>query len=374
MKARTIQAIIGLTILTVVAGCNTNKAIREKYAGMTQDEVVTRLESLGKDAMVKDVKAVFAETDNLRDTSLIPFAAVLSGRANEFSEDEMISFITDRKNNWAFRTTVLQIYYGKGYDKNTLKANAEIRSILINEHFENDPLNDFKSSIIAYCDFSDEEGMRLLSEIAEGNDDLLAFVAIKKLSGVDGDAATDIVDHLLETYKEQDTQKVNIALKVKAAEYKSHRANNTYTDELRTQKAVFIGICVDIINASNEKDDTLTDAAVFALGNMTDFDALTAVVTNESIDISMKMYVIDMNYETLLERLGSNPSDDDIAIICEAISIYPLYGLKEPLADCRSRTSSEQLVEKIDASIALIEQEGLEPNDKWSDKYDKTSK
>jgi hypothetical protein len=262
------------------------------------------------------------------------------------------------------------------FEKRTSKGNDAIRDLLLDEKTE----SELKENIIIGLDFSDEKGLEILDSIAHGENDMLAFQAIKKLNKIDSVQAAGISNQILKNYKNETPEKVNAALKVMAEEYRNNRIQKTLTDELQQEKIEFIEICVDIINTS-KKDDKLQDCAVFALSDMTDSDAITAIIKNNNVDESLKVYAIDQNYNTLLEMAKLVNSDQETDVICDAVKIYPLKGLKNSLSEIKSKVSSNQIsglkndelvtqvITKIDTAIALIEKEGADSNQKWDAFY-----
>ena len=368
--------LVSLVSLTAFALGKENMKILQKYQNLTEEQISINLKGLEKSKMTAEIKNIFAEFSGEDVNSLIPFATELRNRINEYSEDELISLITNENNDLFFRITVVQLYSSMKFEKRTPKGNNKIRELLSEEKIE----SVLKENIVIGLDFSDEEGLIILDSIAHGKNDMLAFQAIKKLNKIDSVKAAEISNEILSNYKEETPEKVNAALKVMAEEYRNHRLRNTFTNKLEQEKMEFIDICVDIINTS-KKDDKLQNCAVFALSDMTDSNAITAIIKNNHMDESLKVYAIDQNYNTLLEMSKSDITLQNIDIICEAVKIYPLNGLKQSLIDYKLSVSStglsrlqndeltKQTVSKIDTAIALIEKEGVDPNPRWNDFY-----
>jgi hypothetical protein len=368
--------VVSIVSITAFALVNENMGTLRKYENMSEEQLLSRLKGLNKSEMTAEMKNIFAELSGADINVLIPFASELRNRINEYSEDELISLITNKDNDLFFRITIVQLYSSMKYEKRTSKGNDSIRDLLLDEKAE----NDLKENIIIGLDFSDEKGLKILDSIAHGENDLLAFQAIKKLNKIDSVKAVEISNKILKNYKNETPEKVNAALKVMAQEYRNNRIQKNLTAELQQKKMEFIEICVGIINAS-KKDDKLQDCAVFALSDMTDSDAITAIIKNNNMDESLKVYAVDQNYNTLLEMANSTNSDQEIDVICDAVKIYPLKGLKNSLSEIKSKVSSNQLsglkngelvtqtITKIDTAIALIEKEGADSNPKWNDFY-----
>lgn len=352
-------------------------SILGKYENTSPEQVLISLQTLPKAEFTQEVKTAFAESSQSDINNAIPFAAGLSERINEYSEDELISMITDSANDLSFRVTLVQIYgndNASGFTGRTAQGNETIRNLLLDSSVE----TILKENIIILLDFTDTAGKQMLQSIACEEDDMLAFQAIKKLNKFDSESAIDISKNILETYETQTPEKVNAALKVMSEVYREARIQKAFTKRLELEKAAFIDLCSDIINTS-EAGDKLQDCAILALSDMTDAQAITTIVENPNIDNSFKVYAIDQNYLTLT-AMAESGSEEAIDIVCKAMEINPLKELSEPLSACQTTTMtrsanavSEKTVKKASAAASRIALTGTNANPRWAQFYNEVN-
>ncbi len=350
-----------------------NESILEKYEGLSIEEIYENLLPLSKIEFTLEVKKAFAELSQTDVEGTLPFAVALKERINEYSEQELIAMIKDPASDASFRTALVQIYsdeHGTGFSKPTTQGNDEIRSLLLDDSVD----TTLRENIVILLDFSDEAGQEMLRSIAGGEEDLLAFQAIKRLNKINGEDALSISRDVLENYKMQTPEKVNAALKVMSKYYREMRIQKTFTRSLEQDKTDFIALCNDIIN-NYDYNEKLQDSAMIALSEMTDKQAITAVIENPNIAQEFKTYAVDQNYLTLTEMVESG-SEEAIDTVCKAMEINPLKELSEPLRACKSapltRSAdplSEQILQEADKTIAQIQSNGTNANPKWEEFY-----
>ncbi len=380
MKKAVVIALLVLLMSFMTSGTTfvaQQASILEKYENTSPEQVLISLQTLPKAEFTQEVKTAFAESSQSDINNAIPFAAGLNERINEYSEDELISMITDSSNDLSFRVTLVQIYgsdNASGFTGRTAQGNETIRNLLLDSSVE----TILKENIIILLDFTDTAGKQMLQSIACEKDDMLAFQAIKKLNKFDSESAIDISKNILETYKTQTPEKVNAALKVMSEVYREARIQKAFTKRLELEKAAFIDLCSNIINTS-EAGDKLQDCAILALSDMTDAQAITTIVENPNIDNSFKVYAIDQNYLTLT-AMAESGSEEAIDIVCKAMEINPLKELSEPLSACqvtpmtRSENAvSEKTVKKANAAASRIALTGTNANPRWAQFYNEVN-
>lgn len=344
-----------------------NVNVLKKYENMTGEQIIANLQNLEKKSMVEEIKKVYSVLSDGNTSALIPFAVALDSRINEYSDNEVINLILDDNNNLHFRIDVVQIY-GMGFNDKTTKGNESIRELIFDDQID----NCLKRNIILSFDFSDVKGIEMLNSVANGKDDMLAYRAIRKLDTLDSNNAREISNQILKNYKNETPEKINAALNTKAMEFKNYRVQKSFTVEKQQQKKEFIEICNNIINTSDNNE--LIHCAVYALSNMTDSDAIAAIIKNKNIDGSLKGYTIRHNYSTLMEMAKSENNVQYVDIICDAMKIYPIKGLNQPLTELKAKILSKQidsfttdesievLIKRIDEVNKLIENQGVKPN------------
>lgn len=151
------------------------KTTLEKYAGCDGEEVFEYLTELSKEELTEEVKQAFSELSDIDIDSLIVFAAAIGERINEYTEEEIIEMIMDENNDTCFRYTLIDIY--QHIENQTENGSKAIRAMLAD-----DAVDDIiKTHIILCLDFSDDEGLQMLREIADSDNEELARDAEKTL-------------------------------------------------------------------------------------------------------------------------------------------------------------------------------------------------
>ena len=382
--------IVSLTSGFAFAAPNENsKKIPGQDKNINSEQIVNDLTTLDKETMTQEIEDTFSGF-SLQDSTLIPLGAVLLERIGEYSEDELIALISDRENDLNFRVTILQLYGCPLFEQRTAEGNLKLRGLLLDEKTE----DLLKENLIVQLDYSDADGLKMLDAIANGANDALAFQAIKKLNEVDPKAASKISDNILNTYKGQSPAKVNAALKVKSEEYRKTRIQKSFTPEKLQKKQEFVDICKDII-AANPQDDYMADCAVFALSDMTDSDAITAIVQNDKVDDSLKVFSISQNVGTLLD-MSTSEDLEVIDTISDAMDINPLVELNQPLSQAKGKIESkmnngknglskdeknalkdakdqEKTLKKLEKSLEKIAKKGNNANQVWKNFYNEVN-
>lgn len=345
----------------------------EKYKDLSDEQIFEYLQTLPKDEFTEEVKTGFSIFINKDVNKLIIFAVSLRERINEYSEKEILSMIEDQKNDLVLRVSLLQCL-SSDVDY-TPETNERLLELLSDDSTE----NDIKENIIVDFDFNDEAGFKILHSIACGDDDLLAFHAIRRLDEVNSEDAVSISRNILETYKTQTPEKINAALKTMSKFYREARIKNSFTEETEQEKSELIEICEKLINKS-DNSQKLKDSATLALSEMTDAEAITSIIENPNIDDVFKSHAVEQNYLTL-SKMAEHGSEKEIEVVCQAIAINPIKELKEPLLTYKSsqqaqtaKELSAQTTLKIDEAISKIDSSGVNVDEIWTEFYNEVSK
>lgn len=187
MKKKIISALISaalivmLGILNACGNKDTPTDIAEKYKDCSSyEEIAEKLRKLSKKEFTKEVKYAFEQLDE----GAVPFACVLCERANEYSEEEIISMIKDSENDLSMRTSLVDIYTDSKsscFEDKTEKGVEELKSMLSDSSVE----DYLKSFIVTALDFSGDNDIALLRTLAGSDDSSLASHAQEKLKGLE---------------------------------------------------------------------------------------------------------------------------------------------------------------------------------------------
>jgi hypothetical protein len=193
-----------------------------------------------------------------------------------------------------------------------------------------------------------------IEKIALGNDERLAFQAIKQLSRTHPEKAIRIADDILDDYNGTMTDKVRAALKAKAIYLSYNSAPN--------ERIEFIDFCEKILIANNYDSEAYGVFTVLnSLSDTLSEETITYIVNNENIYREFKLFSIERNFTILRSMItDENYTEDNLNTVIKAMKIMPIKQLSEPLEKVmKSKELSETVVKEIEAVIYLIETDGF---------------
>ncbi len=245
------------------------------------------------------------------------------------------------------------------------KDNEKLRQLLCDEKTD----DELKKSIIVEADFSDEEGIELLKGFVDDENEYIAYQAIKKLYDLEPEYTAAVAYDILHNYENEMNGRVNIMLQVLSSEYYKMRLDNISLEERICEETEFIEVCINLID--NSDCASLRDAAVFALSDMTEPEAVSAIIASENVDYALKVYAINQNYMTLKWMAGQ---DEYLEIVCKAMDICPLRGLQEDLENKKNSVQSTapedtETIHMLEETIQTIKTNGNSINPMWIDLY-----
>lgn len=291
-----------------------SKNIVKEFSQKGEKDIYTRLVSIPILEVFKEINQISLKSKN-PDTFIIYTAALLH-RIDEISEETILTAIEDDNNSIELRILMIQLSKKKN-DSNGLMDKTIFYRLLRDDKTHSEIMH---NAIYALSD--DWYTSVILEEISDGQDDILAFHAIKRLSQIDGNKALHIADKILKNYTDFNEERIRIAIKVKTQQLAKNLSTTAEKDE-------FIELCQ--ILYENSKDELMRDSIVFALSDLMDEKAISYIVLNEDIEEYMKICCIDQNYPTLLSMIQEGISKKSLRTILYAMDIYPINELIAPL-------------------------------------------
>ena len=292
---------------------STFKDIEEKYSGKNEEEIFDILFKM-------DIEDIFDEINyfsslDIDDSALIYHAIVLSERTKEVSEERLVSTIIDDKTSLELKIILIDLYSDITQNQ---YSSPELEKLFLSEETD----QTIKHKLIWDLKFEDDVALYdELVKLANGDNADLAFQAIKRLNSINKEYAVELSDSIISDYENQPTEKVRIAIKVKAMKLRG------LDNEIETQ--AFIEFSNKILDVS--KDELMRDTVIFALSTLNNEDALSTIVYREDIDEAIKCYCIEENYENLLSLLEKEPAPETIELAIRALNIYRIDELLQPL-------------------------------------------
>lgn len=215
--------------------------------------------------LLEDFKEIAQEVD-YTDEALMPYIQELASRADEFTDQELISMIADNSEDADYRRGLLETYLSK-YD--FCITDAVFLDLLQDPQFD-----DGMKMLIIVClegDLLNNPRLReILIDLSDSTNPVLAYHAIKGLTRVDMEKALEISYDVLENMDTECDEKVNIALNVLAMNYPQIEAA-TYTS---TEDSSFIGYLCGIYADSDSQE--IKTSVLLSLELMDTADATAA--------------------------------------------------------------------------------------------------
>ena len=180
----------------------------------------------------------------------------------------------------------------------------------------------------------DIKNIDTLKTIATDSKNKLSFHAIKKLYTLDENAALGIADSILDNYKNEDIEKVQASIKIKAK-----YLGNTKNDISSIEKKEFTDECILLFD--NFKDKTSRDTITFALSDIKDESALLWLINNEDVPKENKAFCINDSKEILLKIVNNKNKGAYDSIKC-AMDIYPISEIQDSLYKSSPQNSTER--------------------------------
>lgn len=309
---------------------------------ITEKELLERLDNKNVESLLKDINA---SASSIEDSSLIYYADALKTKTEDVDDTFWQKEIMDSASNTEITKSVLiQIATSNGID---LSENKETVASI-----KDDSLSFAVRTNLLINYFKYSPSTSLLEELANGNDEDMAFQALRLLNMKDSAKAISIANESLESYKEISDSDLSIAIKVKALEIRNQNQNmpsNRKTSEgsLKPEDVdEFISICDYVLNERD--DELLKESAIYALSDALHENAITYIVYSKLIDNGFKEHGIDRNVVVLSDMLTTNPTDENIQTVLSAMEISPLNDLLEPLKAFNGSKYSEDINAAID--------------------------
>ena len=321
MKKSHLVAIILATIvvfiasgISVFAGSN---FFAEKYEPFDEEKILN-------DLRLMDINELIAETNEIgkissTGTDMIYHASVLLERISEVDESHILEIIDSDEYCLPLRITMIQI---TGRNSSELLTNPKIVSKLRDPNIE----NSIKVNILLELGCLDNPDIALFRELALGENDELAFQAIKCLWWNDVGVAYEIADVIMnkpELFPET-TERYRAALFGKAAYF----LENPYDSRIEE----FAQHCAAIMNrATTSERNMLEESGFFALIDMKSEVGLREVMKSEFCETSDKGYAADRHWNVLFDLLNNNPSDEDLLFVLKCLNYAPMHELIDML-------------------------------------------
>lgn len=346
ITALALFVVIGLPVFLVTStsyGADFMNDVLAKYFGMEQEEVTSELAGLSFDELVKEIDSL-AKAGNTEE--LIMYSGELLSRKDKISNDELLKIINDNTKDIVTQGIMVDLFVAK----NENSSQDSLKALLM------DPKTDYdtKDKILSNSRFS-EEDKEVLKYFIYNDDGILAFRAFRQLSNIDDEEAFEIAKSVLENWPDETDYKISGAQKSVMRYLRYNKDKTGIEDEIKA----FIKQTETIFNAP-DSSDKVKDSCVFALCDVASRDSLKAIIYNQSIDPTLKLYSVGENYFVLLDVLKApDCSEQDIEFVLDAMEFLPIKDLKPYIEAAMAKIKDKDLLARCKNMIPFIEKEGV---------------
>ncbi|EGG33990.1 hypothetical protein [Paenibacillus sp. HGF5] len=355
LKAMTLSTAMLLTLSAGVVVAYPD--VLQSYSSKNEVEIQHELKKLDKQEFVTEFDEISKKIDPVTNVNeLIPFAAELFDRDDEFSNEELLSLIKDTEKTIVTRNAMLELYQAK----NKNNRNNELKELLKDKSFD----REIQEKIIATTHF-EKADVPLLESLVLDQEEMLSFQAMKQLRSLDKELALSLSQDILNEYKNYPEEKISAALKATSHYIKSNNSEKASLSQ-NSQATELINISLDIINSENYSPK-LKDSAFFATSDLRSKEAILTILKQSNVDRELIVYAIDQNFYVLNEILLNDPSLEEIELIINAMEMHPITDLYDSLNTVISNVKDDNLRERGEKALAHIKEEGTKGNHKWLD-------
>ena len=143
--------------------------------------------------------------------------------------------------------------------------------------------------------------INIIEDIARGEDEELAFQAIRFLYMAEPENAVTIVDDILQAFDGKVSDRVKAAIMVKALSLQ----NNSTSEEINN----FIQLCDQILNSEEGKNEDIVNSIFFSLSDVKREESITYILNSNKIDDSMKVFCVKEGLSVAEEMISKSANE-----------------------------------------------------------------
>lgn len=339
-----------LVVLAIVAIAISVLAFRsasdKKLLNTPEDELYLQMSQLDSKQLINIINRIENRYPSMWGREkLLPLYTALIEKANDFSEEQLIALISEKKTLSGIDNAFVEVYCRNGFDPSKLLVLLDDTNIA----------DETKEYIASRGDFSADE----LVEIFRTYDSRVSVTVIKRLAAAAPDKLAKLVEESISSNHEAVSDEKNRAICLAIAGYYEDCTSKEEADVVREQYAPVLKQFFE-----QSKSDLVQDEAIYALGRICDNEWFAWIIENTSIDKYTKISVIDRNVNMLKAMVESAKSEDEISSVIEAMKLHPVLDIGDSLQTAIGNgTLSES--EELTSLIAFIQKEGMRAVDKY---------
>lgn len=301
-----------------------------------EQKIIQHYQSMSAKELVDDLEKSVEQ--GATSEGLIYGAIVLAQKADDFTEDEIYTYITSDKYSFDVRFIMIEICSYR-QDKDTILNQDKYKKLLTDDSFD----IGLKSKLMTYIDFESDEDKAILEDVIKGDEKEIVIRAFKRLNTFDSDRAVRLADEVIADYKNATIEQMQGANAVKAWYIREQiKAGKESEKALREQIDALKEMC--FYGFEHTDDSQIKDSFIIYLSETLDLGVLGAIINNNEIDDMLKRICVDTNYPTFMRVLQNDLSEEDIDIVIAALNIRPFsqtYDLIEQ--NIRAKNQEQQI-------------------------------
>lgn len=346
-KTKLISFVIILVVVTIGTLMLVLSSVSEKrLLNLPEDELYTQMSKLESEQLISKINRLEKKHQTMEEKArLIPLFTALIKKADDFSEEQLIELISEKKTLSGIDSAFAEMFTMNEYNDSKLLALLD----------DSDIADETKEYIVSKADFSAEEFI----EIFRMHDSRISVTAIKRLAAIAPDKMENLIEESISSEYEKVSDEKNRAICLAIAGYYEECANKDEANAVREQ---FAPVLKQIYEQSSS--DLVRDEAIYALGRICDNEWFAWIIDNSTIDKYTKISVIERNFNMLKAMVESAKSEEEISSVIKAMKIHPVLDVGESLQlAIKKETLTES--EELNSLIAFIQKEGMRAVDKY---------
>lgn len=309
------------------------------------------------DETISNIEEVVATTEEVKDTNILySKLPEVVDEISKFSDDDVINVLQDEKISDVTKQIIIeqlpQINDGSG-----IKDQPAFIEILENKQIK----DSYRIKIIHSLNFDDIDDIDILENIVCSENSAVTTNAMRKILRLSPKTALKTSNKIIDNSIDYGEYQIKSAVMIKSY-YLRDASVNSFNDVSLSEIDSFISFCMHQYNESN--NETFKNAMLFSLMDINHIGAVRTIIFNKDIDDMLKTACVVRNYQTFLNILDKEVSNEDVNCIIEAMKISPIkeigFLLKENVLSDELYNNSE-----LDEVVDKIISNGSAANMKW---------
>ena len=187
-KIFAVIAVLSISFTAVLGASYLSARADRKLLLKNEDEIFAEMQKLSSKKLIRKINKLESKLPAMEDkVNIMPLYHVLIGRADTFSDAQLIALMREPETLAGMECTLAEMYIRNGYGHTGLNAMLDDDDIAI----------ETKEYIVSHADYSADE----LCGIFRKSENRTAVIAIKRISMCDSETALQLVNETLQAGK-----------------------------------------------------------------------------------------------------------------------------------------------------------------------------